>query len=365
MLTLLGCVKQPTPEEAERKRLLTKHCAALMSKSVVPVFMASSVAFFVMELVEYTVESSHDGKEALNASLSFLSAFVVFIGGKLITWALMAAEREAKLAATEDRAVQFNAVIDWLRREKLSHCLVHFVAELSGFLLKDFIVVMVLELVYGEHGFGPAFGVWVLLAVAAPILVRLAAYVLRRMRLSIEEQAAQLDFDTDSWALGFAYAFTVLLAQGSAGCGFTYISPSSYVYSYEDDYDDEGTASNSYTYLYIWVTMVFVACLLLIEEKLGIGFRVKGDARRNISVDMQEQDMVDNSSIELRHKVYGYDPSRLAYFYPNTFLPIPSTMLVLPWQSALDTHICINRYGISTDAFVACRGSSSSWIIWG
>lgn len=304
MLTLLGCRDKPNEEEEARKEVLTKQCTYKMVQAAVPNFLAASAAVFIFSLIEYIAEESEGDRNTLKLMLALIASLIFYSLGKYVTWMLIHYEQLALQATTEGRTLPLCRIFSWLMREKLIGVVKRFLAEFTGFLLKDFLTLLVLNLVFDEHGgFGPAFGVWVLFICIYIVWVRVGALIAQKMKLPALVQEELLDFDADSFSLSIAYVLTVLLSLGSAGAGFTYISPASYLYSYEESYsEDESFGSNQYAFLYVWVSTVFIGALLLIEDKLGVKYRAM---ERQESVDVVEKNVVDNSSIAFRHNVYG------------------------------------------------------------
>lgn len=313
MLSLLGICPKDPPEEVARKNALTKEYTYDMIQYAVPVFLASSVAYFVMKVIDFIVDTSNGDKEGLEIGLAFVVAFVMYFAGKYGSWCMAMGNEALNHVSSSDAADTMSyPIVRYLKSQNMYHPCMKFLAELSGFLFKDFLSVLVLSLVYGEHGFGPAFGLWILFIIIFMCWIWLSASVTSYLSPPLEVQEEVLEFDVDSFALGIAYTFTVLISMGSSGAGFTYIDPASVLYSYEEeDDDDREFGENQYCFLYVWICMLCVGLILLLEEKLGVHYapklaHSKGPVHTDSSSTAQEQrDMVANSSIELRHKVYG------------------------------------------------------------
>eukprot|EP01039_Chlorochromonas_danica_P003544 gene3544-3881_t len=351
----LGCVPKESEEEEAHRADIVKKCAFDTAQAAVPNFLAASVAVFIVTILNFIADSgkhrrhSHHSSRTVELGLVLMVAVLFYVLGKYITWSIVRAElekhhekdhqghehvhghehgkgekqhsvHESSAPTSSSSSSSSSSVSAWLVRNKVSFAVKHFFAELSGFLFKDFLIQLILDLIYGDYGFGPAFAMWLAFIFFYLAVIRGSARLMdQKYHLSMHEQEEQIEFDVDAFALSLAYVITALLSLGSASIGFTYINPESYLYSYEADYDpDEPLGRSQYCYLYVWVCSGVVGLILVLESHLGITFHAieeeshhgheeekKGDEQAEKTTDEQEKDLVHDSSIHLRHSFYG------------------------------------------------------------
>eukprot|EP01031_Cornospumella_fuschlensis_P029021 gene29021-35030_t len=265
--------KGDTPEEAARREELKAECSRELLYAAVPVFVAASISNFITSLIEYIAEDAED-PEAVEISLSVVVALLLYVYGKYFTWLMVGTPP----VGDGEKASCSQNIKTLLERYNMLNPVLRVASENTGFIIKDFMVQLLLNTVYKDRGFGATFGLWLLCVVICTTAIQGAAYLHKSAGFGPEQQARLLHYDCDAFSLGVAYVLTALLAQGSAKAGFRYISSSSYIYSYEDDHDDNPSGTdNSYLYLYFVVGTLVVGAVLMAEEYAGIQLRVIKD----------------------------------------------------------------------------------------
>ncbi|RYG70110.1 hypothetical protein EON64_01100 [archaeon] len=293
------CCKEDTPEEAARREELRTECTRDLLYAAVPVFVAASISNFVTSLIEYIAEES-ENQEAVEISLSVVVAFLLYLYGKYFTLLMAATPSTNSESASCSQSIKI-----FLEKTRLLGPVLRVASENAGFMIKDFLVQLLMNTVYAERGFGEALGLWLLCVAFCTAAIQASAHLHKAAGCEPEQQARLMHYDCDAFSLGVAYVLTALLAQGSGQAGFRYLSSSSYIYSYENDQDDDGSgADNSYLYTYVLVSTLCVGMVLMTEEYGGIQLRVIKDESA-MATAQDVEGMVRNATVEYRHNVYG------------------------------------------------------------
>eukprot|EP01031_Cornospumella_fuschlensis_P029020 gene29020-35029_t len=319
--------KGDTPEQAARREELKAECSRELLYAALPVFVAASISNFITSLIEYIAEDAED-PEAIEISLSVVVALLLYVYGKYFTWLMVGTPP----VGDGEKASCSQNIKTLLERYNMLNPVLRVASENSGFIIKDFMVQLLLNTVYKDQGFGATFGLWLLCVVMCTTAIQGAAYLHKSAGFGPEQQARLLHYDCDAFCLGVAYVLTALLAQGSAKAGFRYISSSSYIYSYEDDHDDNPSGTdNSYLYLYFVVGTLVVGAVLMAEEYAGIQLRVIKDESAAVSEEEVEI-MVRDATVEYRHNVYGLVTWRGPPFLASMMLRYEQEMRYLQFK---------------------------------
>jgi len=191
--------------KVERK-LLIRQCTYELITATIPVFIAAGISSLVGPIIEYIAEE-HGNVDAVEIGLSFLYAILAYVIGKCLTFLLKSTEVNSP----------DSPVIKRLQSEKLLSILYDLFGETSAFAWKEFLVLFIIKLAYLEYGFGPAFGIWIMMVFIFLLVTTISVYTAKLLVKNHEIYHALLEFSEDSFALSIAFTITAISIYGLEG----------------------------------------------------------------------------------------------------------------------------------------------------
>lgn len=264
------CSKKNESEALKKKKgLYWRQSIFELVYSSLPVFIAAGVNNFVASFIALITEGSVN-HVSTEIGVLFLYTFLSYSFGKYAfsyIYSYMHSDRDMASSSSSNSKVEIMSRLDQL---KLLPLLARVLNENAAFSMKEFLVVLIMEHVYVEHGFGAAFGTWLswttlfCLVLAASVVVGF-----QQLRFSLKMQKKLIEFDADAFSFSIAALLIILVASGLSVVGFTFISESSVLFSYEvedDEIDVPSSIVKIYNVLFTFGISTVAAILLVLED---------------------------------------------------------------------------------------------------
>eukprot|EP01033_Poteriospumella_lacustris_P005807 gene5807-4164_t len=278
------CPQKRQRSEAERRArsLFYKRSWYEVVILSIPVFVAAGVNNFVAAII---VLSSEDAEDHLGAEIGqqFLYTFLFsYLIGK---WLFHSVAKHIIACQASQTVEDRWGLLDFCKRTKSLTLLARAINENASFSIKEFMMLVLVEKVYEEEGFGAAFGGW-WLGFAVFVLVLLVSTLMASGLFRLEGEMVHWlkEYDVDSFALGAGAVFVALVGKGLSVEGVTFISPNSVFYGPSAADDDGAVAGNTAAYSlffslgitffldFYYRTMLHRRRLAIIAIKLTVGW---------------------------------------------------------------------------------------------
>eukprot|EP01042_Synura_sphagnicola_P009552 gene9552-12256_t len=284
-----GCFRSQNKDETVK--IFWRRAAYEVVTLSIPVFVASGVNNFVAAIIVLSSEDSED-PQGTEIGQQFLYTFLFsYLIGK---WLFHSVAKHIIACQASQTVEDRWGLLGFCKRTKSLTLLARAINENASFSIKEFMMLVLVEKVYEEEGFGAAFGGW-WLGFAVFVLVLLVSTLMASGLFRLEGEMVHWlkEYDVDSFALGAGAVFVALVGKGLSVEGVTFISPNSVFYGPSEADDDGAVAGNTAAYsLFFSLGITFVCSVLLIVE----------DSIRGIAVDLEtEDDFVDILAIPVKH----------------------------------------------------------------
>lgn len=270
-----GCFRSQNKDETVK--IFWRRAAYEVVTLSIPVFVASGVNNFVAAII---VLSSEDAEDHLGAEIGqqFLYTFLFsYLIGK---WLFHSVAKHIIACQASQTVEDRWGLLDFCKRTKSLTLLARAINENASFSIKEFMMLVLVEKVYEEEGFGAAFGGW-WLGFAVFVLVLLVSTLMASGLFRLEGEMVHWlkEYDVDSFALGAGAVFVALVAKGLSVEGVTFISPNSVLYgARDDDSDDFGLVGypQLYNVFFTFTITFWCGLLLLVEDGIrGVSTRLE------------------------------------------------------------------------------------------